>query len=474
VGAAVLKILSEAIADGDHIYAVIKNSALNHTGRGLPFFAAPGSIPPGLIDLAFEKTQIPAGPLGYLDVHGPWFNSSGGKPLEIEALKDAFATLTAKIRCGIGSITFELGDLGAAAGIAGLFKILLALRHKKIPTAYYEETSRPPENPEEIRPWECLKDKENHVIPRRAGIIAFGYSGAVSHVMIEEYMDSKDLTAAPRENTPQIIVLSAKNPAHLKAYAGRLRDFLEEANTSALPAAPGTGSLISPLNGRTWRQQIEDDILRISAETLKTDQQGYEIFSIRAFTRRLNETLNLDIAEDLFKAQPSVGAFVKYVRKTYKKELELFYNNPGSPQAVPGSPPSSFLNLQDIAYTLQVGREAMDERMAVAASSIGELKEKLNAYCLGKREIENLFCGNVNDPRGQAALLMEGEEKEEFLKSLIKNRKFAKLGYCWVLGVEVDWKSLYNNRVPKRISLPTYPFEKTKYRITSWQTQQKN
>jgi polyketide synthase PksL len=107
----------------------------------------------------------------------------------------------------------------------------------------------------------------------------------------------------------------------------------------------------------------------------------------------------------------------------------------------------------------------MEERLAIIAPGIDVLKEKLSDYCRGKTNIENLYTGKVNSPGGQSMLLLEGEEKEEFIKSIIKNRKFAKLGYCWVTGVDIDWKLLYPDERPKRISLPTYPFEGKRYRL---------
>lgn len=445
VGAAVFKPLSTAIADEDHIYAVIKSSTANHAGRDLPFLNAPG----------------------YIEVYGPGFNSNGGEPLEIKALKTAVVSREGNVGCGVGSLTSDIGNLEAASGIAALFKILLAVKHKKIPTSHFGKSSNTPWNLEgtpfylvnKTCPWECLTDEKNQLMPRRAGLSAFGYSGAVAHVLLEEYMDSTAPTNASREESPQIIVLSAKNTKPLKAYARKMKDFLEEAAAPGSPAAPGPKFSTSPGKERNWRQQIEDDVLQISNKTLKTDAQGYKISSIRTFIRRLNKTFKLDITEDLFKAQPSIGALVKYLRKRYKKELEGFYNNPDKSRADCSPRPSPSLNLEDIAYTLQVGREAMAERMAITVCNIGELKEKLDAFCRGKRKIENLFTGNIDSPRGQVALLMEGEEKDKFLKSLIKNRKLAKLGYCWVLGVEIHWQALYPERIPRRISLPTYPFE---------------
>jgi acyl transferase domain-containing protein len=454
VGAAVLKPLNQAIANGDHIYAVIDNTSATHTGNSLPFFAGPDSISPESVKRAIKKMQISLETLDYLEILGPAPDNNGKEPVEIAALKAAFSTDPGKIRCGIGSITSDIGNLEAAAGIAALFKILLALKYKKIPATHYGKLSPTPWNlkgtpfylQEETRSWECLIDKKNQIIPRRAGIIHFSSSGSVSHVEIQEYTHPAAQPVVLPEETPQIIVLSAKNKERLKVYAGQMKEFLE--NTPDHRQSP------PPIDKKNLRQQIEGDVLPIANETLKADAQGYESSSIRAFIREVNQTFKLTITVDLFKTQPSVGAFVKYLGKTYKKELEEYYNNPH---------PSPAPRLEEIAYTLQVGREAMAERLAIIATGTAELKEKLNAYSQGKKKIKNVFTGNVNGLQGQATLLMEGEEKDVFLESLIRNRKLDKLARCWVLGVEIHWQALYPNQTPRRISLSPYPFENKRY-----------
>lgn len=123
------------------------------------------------------------------------------------------------------------------------------------------------------------------------------------------------------------------------------------------------------------------------------------------------------------------------------------------------------LSLTDIAYTLQIGREAMAERVAMVVEDIGELQEKLTRYIQGQEEINGLFRGNVK-PRGpdrELALLLEEEESKEAIKSIIRQKKLEHLARLWVAGVRVDWKSMYPGTLPRRISLPTYPFERERY-----------
>ncbi|MCP3681373.1 MAG: hypothetical protein GY861_01665, partial [bacterium] len=93
--------------------------------------------------------------------------------------------------------------------------------------------------------------------------------------------------------------------------------------------------------------------------------------------------------------------------------------------------------LLDIAYTLQTGREAMKERLALIVSNIDELAEKLSRYCNEETEIEGLYKGNVKKNKANTELLVEGEEGSEFVKIIINNRRYNKLAQLWVSGVEL-------------------------------------
>ncbi|MGA1823079.1 MAG: thioester reductase domain-containing protein [bacterium] len=121
------------------------------------------------------------------------------------------------------------------------------------------------------------------------------------------------------------------------------------------------------------------------------------------------------------------------------------------------------INLSDLAYTMQVGRAAMEERMAVVISNIQELIDALRNYVQGESASENIYRGNIRNDNATTALLIEGKEGEEFIKIIMGERKLAKLGQLWVLGIEMDWKALYPDHTPNLISLPTYPFAKERY-----------
>ncbi|HEX3029322.1 MAG TPA: polyketide synthase dehydratase domain-containing protein, partial [Clostridia bacterium] len=117
------------------------------------------------------------------------------------------------------------------------------------------------------------------------------------------------------------------------------------------------------------------------------------------------------------------------------------------------------LNLAEMAYTLQVGREAMDERLAVIADSFEKLEEKLNGFISGSDDIEDLYHGQVKRNKESLVAFAEDEDLKNAIDMWIMKEKYAKLMELWIKGYNMDWNKLYGEVKPQRISLPTYPFE---------------
>ena len=126
---------------------------------------------------------------------------------------------------------------------------------------------------------------------------------------------------------------------------------------------------------------------------------------------------------------------------------------------------SETVNLRDLVYTLQIGRVAMEERVALVISSLQDLTEKLDQYLQGTGGVKDLYQGNINTNKENTRLLVDGASGQVFLQAAIDNREFEKLGQLWVSGVEIDWRLMLGETTPKRISLPTYPFARERYWI---------
>ncbi|HET9277139.1 MAG TPA: SDR family NAD(P)-dependent oxidoreductase, partial [Flavitalea sp.] len=129
-------------------------------------------------------------------------------------------------------------------------------------------------------------------------------------------------------------------------------------------------------------------------------------------------------------------------------------------------------SLSDIAYTSQLGREVMEERLAVIVSTKEELTHKLTQYLQGENDIENFFKSNRSTRDNDLGHLVEGNAGIQFIRSLIQQRELVRLAHLWAMGIEIDWQFLHTTsnevnpseygkcKMPRRISLPTYPFEK--------------
>jgi len=123
---------------------------------------------------------------------------------------------------------------------------------------------------------------------------------------------------------------------------------------------------------------------------------------------------------------------------------------------------STPFSMSNFAYTLQVGREAMVERLAVLANRIEDVVEKLNQYIDGKTELNGLYCGNIKRDKAEFSILYQGKES---LTKTLHEKKLEEIARLWVLGAQVDWQLLYQGQQPQRMSLPTYPFAKKRFWI---------
>ncbi|KPA19628.1 protein containing Beta-ketoacyl synthase, partial [Candidatus Magnetomorum sp. HK-1] len=123
------------------------------------------------------------------------------------------------------------------------------------------------------------------------------------------------------------------------------------------------------------------------------------------------------------------------------------------------------ISLIDMAYTLQVGRESMDERLAVVVSDIDELLKKLFQFTQKTKNQTGIYTGNPKQHDDKRDLLVSGKEGKIFINAILQEKNISKIGQLWVSGINIDWQLLYDTP-PKRISLPTYPFEKKRYWIS--------
>jgi acyl transferase domain-containing protein/acyl carrier protein len=227
VGVVLLKRLADAIADGDHIYAVIKGAAINNDGALKVGFTAPSEDGEAeVIAEALGIADVEPDSIGYIETHGT--GTSLGDPIEIAALTKVFRSRTErKDFCAIGSVKTNIGHLDAAAGIAGLIKAALILQHKCIPPSLHFTAPNPQidfaNSPFYVNT--SLTDWPTTARPRRAGVSSFGIGGTNAHVILEQAPDS---TTTPSRQPAHLLLLSAKTPTALETATANMARHLRQ------------------------------------------------------------------------------------------------------------------------------------------------------------------------------------------------------------------------------------------------------
>jgi len=234
-GVVVLKRLTDALRDGDLVMAVILGSAVNQDGMSAGLTAPNGPAQQAVIREALERAHISPVQVSYVEAHGT--GTPLGDPIEVESIKKALGeSRPQERRCAIGSVKTNIGHLEAAAGIAGLIKVILSLQHKEIPPNLHFERLNPNislENTPFFIPIEPLRWEEDEA-RRVAGVSSFGFGGTNCHVIVSEPSVAAGSEPTMLERPSHLFTLSAKSPRALRELAGRYARFLDEAPSEAL------------------------------------------------------------------------------------------------------------------------------------------------------------------------------------------------------------------------------------------------
>ncbi len=226
-GVVVLKRLSDAVADGDNILALIRGTAVNHDGRSSGLTVPNGLAQQAVIREALANGKVEPWEVSYVEVHGT--GTALGDPIEVEALS---AVLSAERSINqplvLGSVKTNIGHLEAAAGIAGLIKVILAMQHREIPASLHFDTPNPAVNWSEISaqvatqitPWTV--DEQLF-----AGISSFGMSGTNAHVVLEETPLTK-VESQFNDRPLHLLTLSAKTETALEKIIQNYSQFLDD------------------------------------------------------------------------------------------------------------------------------------------------------------------------------------------------------------------------------------------------------
>ncbi len=247
VGTLLLKPLSQAMADRDPIHAVIRGTAVNHGGKTNGYTVPNPLAQADVIRMALDQSNISADQISYIEAHGT--GTELGDPIEVTGLTQAFAKDKVEQRhCALGSAKSNIGHLEAAAGVAGVTKVILQLKHKQlVPSLHASELN--PDLRLDTTPFYLQQNLNEWEQPdsdsRIAGVSSFGAGGANAHVIIEEFDEYRP---APSSAEKEVFLLSARDSERLQDYAKALKSFV--AADPDMPQLTFTNLAYTLQNGR--------------------------------------------------------------------------------------------------------------------------------------------------------------------------------------------------------------------------------
>lgn len=242
IGVLMVKRLKDAIKDGDNIYAVVKGTAENHGGHANSLTAPNPKSQAAVIKRALQDAEMDFSRMSYVECHGT--GTPLGDPIEIEGLKMVASSSTAskeKQECKLGSIKSNIGHLEYGAGVVGLLKVILQMKHEKIAKTlhcteinpYIKLDGTPFKIAHQSSDW-----KQNIAQPRVAGVSSFGFGGVNAHIVLEEYFEPKPATKEETTETAQkmVFVVSANDPDGLSKYLAKYKEYIQKVdqNTETL------------------------------------------------------------------------------------------------------------------------------------------------------------------------------------------------------------------------------------------------
>ncbi|MEV5576525.1 condensation domain-containing protein [Spirillospora sp. NPDC052269] len=477
-GVLVLKPLTAAVADADNVLAVLKGIAVNHNGHRAAGMAAPSQVAQAsVITQAWRDGGVEPATVGYVECHGS--GTPLGDVVEVDALRRAFSDAGVTGRhCAIGSVKANIGHLGNAAGIAGLFKAMLALRHG----VRYPAVNFASPNPLIDFGGAVYVGEEDDAWPepangtaRRAGVSSWGMTGTNVHAVLEQAPPPAPERGHPATRGAELVTVSARTPAALRRYVARLVDFAEDTGPSvrslahvlnrgrddhrfrlAVTAAT-PGELAAALRSAPVPTESADTAPRVvllcSGDALPDDS---------LWSRLLASSLGLPPAEWAELAELDAGApnpAARLVVRQYALHrlaeslglsgTEVIASGPGHlvTRVVRGELP-----LTD-AVTLAAARELSDEldRPRLAALAAGLVRDGATLVELAGEGVLSRELGATAPELPTADLAGDGSRRDVL----------DRLGRLYTLGATIDWDRHYRDSAIRRIEVPTYPFEPT-------------
>lgn len=478
----VLKRLSKAIEDNDHIYAIIKGSAINNDGIDKIGYTAPSIAgEKDVIRRALNRADISPTDIQYVEAHGT--GTELGDPIEIEALSKAWNT-TERNYCSIGSIKANIGHLDAAAGVAGFIKAVQVVKNRVIPPMINFNGINPRINISDS-PFYITKTPKpiKDVETAHSAVSAFGIGGTNAHVILEE---SKIEQKSGKASDINILVFSAKSVEALENTSKKVLDYIENNNINLSDAAYTLQFGRSNFDYRKAYVVNGDQIMNDYSNVTLCEIQDNLLNEGEELVLRLPELLIL-IDDDLYDNTDN-GFCILFNRYLEQVLDKLRYNER--------------IDVENILKGEKC-ENSCEKNLAIFAvlysisSLLCRLGVRPDVIC---GEYTGKLCGNVLTERislEDAINIIRNNTKKTLIEDFIKNQEsdstvevvddstfsdnFSVLdienigesisaeklcnliALIWIQGVKIDWNAFYGDTVRAKLSLPGYVFDRVKY-----------
>ena len=312
-GVVVLKRISDALADGDRILAIIRGSAVNHDGPSSGLTVPSGPAQQKLLQQALDNAGVKPHQISYIETHGT--GTSLGDPIEVQALEGVYSQERQPGQpLQIASVKTNIGHLESAAGIAALMKVILSLQHKQIPPHLHLQTLNPHidlENnqiqiPTKCQPW------DSPTAPRIAGVSSFGLSGINAHIVLEE---SPGETPKVTQNRPlHLFTLSAKTQSALQQLAQRYTHYLKEKENLGVTIADICASI------NTGRSHFPHRLTLITDSTIELQTKLQEFVDGNSDDVQISDCANSQADKIVFLFAGQGSQYLQMGRQLYQTQ----------------------------------------------------------------------------------------------------------------------------------------------------------
>lgn len=425
VGALLLKPLDKAIKDNDNIWGIVKSTALNHGGKAKGFTVPNSKQQTELIKKGIKKAGIDVNELSYLEMHGT--GTALGDPIELRAYNNAIKEVGNNVKkIPIGSVKSNIGHLESAAGIAGIAKVLLQMKHNILVPSIHSTKLNQNINFNELPFYVQQNVDEWSEKDKFASISSFGAGGSNAYVILKNF----NISYRKKNNNNKLfyILFSAKTTSQLEKKIHDFYAFLigkYSLDKHVLDFSKKREELIRACFGI--------NVLENSYINTKSDIKIFDI-DYKNLTKKYIKEEEIEC----YKKCNTIDEFIIMLEKSIINNYFDINND---------------LELGDISYTLQVGRENMKYRTYFECNTLFDLFDILQNIVFNKTKLEYFECSDkvINDL---------SEEDNNIIKKITTLNVEKYLVELWTKGINIDFNNLYKESVYRKVSLPEYPFDK--------------